>query len=117
MTDRELAEKYGVSIRTIARYRSAGIDLANHRAVEQHKFNQRSRRGVSKINRRAVVAQRAVDIAKRHLEGVVLDLENRICGVHSEIEGLLKRRPQLATDLADTFGYTTPVVKRIGAEE
>ena len=118
MTNREIAEKYGISIRTVARYRAAGIDLTNHRAVEQHMFEQRSRRGISKFFRRtATVAHQAVAIATQNLEGLVEELESRICGVHSELEFFVKRHPELAPDLVDAFGYTTPVVKRIGAEE
>jgi hypothetical protein len=81
-------------------------------------FEQRSRRGISKFFRRtATVAHQAVAIATQNLEGMVEDLESRLCGVHSELEFLVKRHPELASDLADAFSYTAPVVERIVAEE
>jgi predicted site-specific integrase-resolvase len=118
MNLRELAEINGISISTAKRYKRDGVDLRNRKAVESHMFAQRTRRGVSKYFRRtASVAQQAVTIATQNLEGVVEELESKICGVHSEVEWLLKHHPELASDLADAFSYTAPVVERIGAEE
>jgi hypothetical protein len=118
MNLKELAAINGISISTAKRYKRDGIDLTDRRTVEQHAFKQRSRRGIGKFfHRTASVAQQAVAIATQNLEGVVEDLESRLCGVHSELEFLAKHHPELSPELADAFSYTTPVVERIGAEE
>jgi 2-oxo-4-hydroxy-4-carboxy--5-ureidoimidazoline (OHCU) decarboxylase len=118
-TLKELAKARGISVRTAFRYHAAGIDLGDRRAVEEHMFAQRSRKGISKFfHRTALVAHQAVAVApQQNLEDLVEDLESRLCGVHSELEFLLKHHPGLASELTDAFLYTSEVVERIGAQE
>jgi oligoribonuclease (3'-5' exoribonuclease) len=119
MTIEELAQANRVSVSTAHRYRRKGIDLLDREAVNEHKREIRTRRGLSKTIHRtsAPTVQQAIEHATAILERKIEELESRICGVHSELEFLVKRHPELASDLADAFGYTTAVVERIGAEE
>jgi hypothetical protein len=119
MTIGDLAKANRISVATAHRYRLAGIDLLDREAVNKHKRGIRARRGLSKFVHRtsAPTVQQSIKFATATLERRIEDLESRICGVHSELEFLLKQRPELASDLADAFIYTAAVVERIGAEE
>src|ERR1700751_4506650 len=74
----ELAKLNGISSRTASRYRRDGVDLTKRTAVESHKFEQRSRFGVSKFFRRQnLTTQRQVverlQARIGELEGILLD--------------------------------------------
>jgi hypothetical protein len=111
----ELAKVNGISLATACRYRKAGIDLEDRRAVEEHKHDRRTRRGVGNYRRRfdANEVQQAVTISRKLLEQKAADLEEIICSIY-----WLAVESQLGAPLvAEILERTAPVVERMGTEE
>jgi hypothetical protein len=81
---RELAKVNKISPATACRYRRAGIDLEDRRAVEEYKHERWSRRWISKFRHRfdANQVQQAVTISRKLLEEKIADLEEIICSIH-----------------------------------
>lgn len=114
MNLKELALINGISIATAKRYKRDGVNLADAKAVGQHMFAQRSRRGVSKFFHRTVSGEQRVTVATQSLEQKIEDLEEIICSIYwLAVESRTRSSRTLAAEIIE---HTTPVIDRIGAE-
>jgi hypothetical protein len=103
----QLAQARGISLRTAMRYHAAGVNLADAQAVEEHKYKLRTRRGVSKLNRRTLAEPAAV---------AAIDYEDVISAVHFALVVLKLKYPDLAADIQAITQITGPVIDRITEE-
>ena len=84
MTLSDLARLNKISVATASRYRSKGIDLRDKQAVNEHKRELRTRKGLSKFFHRSLspTVQQAILTATADLERRIEALEEVVCSIH-----------------------------------
>lgn len=112
MTLKQLAKKNGISLATAKRYLRDGIDLRDAEAVEGHKEQIRTRRGLGKRSHRA--EPKTSRTSEPHPEMDPEKLHVVIWHVHFRICALRSKHPELDEELTAILKETSPIVSQLG---